>query len=448
MGDQTNNPADPTTDESASDSAVGMVLALPSGSVDAPIELHLFWPEAGGARFGEGAPVVVVVPGGHRPSLAADETDDDVIRAVQRGFIHVSFSMPGTLDEETGRGTGGAYDYRGPTCQRALADTILFALGRLADTDGKSITDHVSFAKVDNVGVVGLSNGGNLVLTTLAAHGSELDSLGWLVTWESPIGDQYVTVELGSGTTLNPYYTPGTSTTTAAPWPGMGDALAFDATQTVELEDPATRLATTVTGALFLDQDGDGSLDAGEFPFSPVGGPGTTVGSRHLPKGYTSVELAELVADNAERLFPEGMPVWLADLDEVKSYWADRDGSLAIGIVTKALPELSLLALATEQDHVQSQPDHPHVRSLVNGWLEAGGGWVRLNPDAGYLAELTGEPASQFPDTVPNVSIPYPGIEAMVMPETVNEVTINSTIIVTAAMMEMADRAEGVFLSE
>jgi len=49
---------------------------------------------------------------------------------------------------------------------------------------------------------------------------------------------------------------------------------------------------------------------------------------------------------------------------------------------------------------------------------------------------------------VPNVSIPYPGIEAMVLPEAVNEVTIDSTIIVTAAMMEMADRAEGVFSSE
>ena len=75
----------------------------------------------------------------------------------------------------------------------------------------------------------------------------------------------------------------------------------------------------------------------------------------------------------------------------------------------------------------------------------AGGAFARLNPDSGYMAELTGERSSEFPDNEPNETISYPGIEDMLMPESVNGTIVDSTTTVTAAIMEMADRTQGTF---
>ncbi len=426
-------------------------LSLPSestGDSSAPLGVRIHVPAEAEARYPEGAPVMVMLAGGHGAATEENDNEEGVLAAQAFGYVHVSFAMPGTLKAGTEGGSGGVYDYRGLLCQRALADVVLFAMGELPDSDGRTITDHVSFALTDNVGVAAFSNGGNLALTALAAHADELADLAWLVFWESPVGDQYVGGELGAGrgadATFNPFYVPGTSTLTSCPWPGMGDVLAYDPAGTFLLEDPADSEKFTLTGVFYLDENGNAVADEDEFAFHPVGGPGDEIGGNHMPKGYVSVELATLIDEHADDLFTTGRPPWLATLEEVGAYAADRDGSLAVDDVVAAWPDMPMIMVARTADHVQSQPDHPHVRMLVNSWGEFGGTYARLNPDSDYMAEVTGLAASNFPDNTPNQSIPYPGIEAMLEPTTVDGTPMSGSSAVTAAILELADRVRGV----
>jgi len=441
-GDNENSTESPGQEPELDAEVLTLDVSLPSestGDAGGPLAVRLHLPAADHTRYAEGAPIMVLVPGGHEAGMVSPDDEGLVRAAGDYGLIHVSYSMPGTLLPDVAGGSGGTYDYRGPACKRALADVLRFATGELIDSEGATIGDHLPFALTNNVGVAALSHGGNLALTTLADHGAEFARLAWLVCWESPIGDQYVTAELGGGHSgerlLNPYYTPGTSTLTDCPWPGMENVLAFDAEQEFALQDPADSEAYVLKGVFFLDENGDGARSDGEFSFSPLGGPGETVGGNHLPKGYTSLELAALIERRAAALFPDSVPAWLAPRAEVEAYWADRDGSLVLEQAHAALPDMAVMAVAGISDHVQAQPDHPHVRGFVNGWLDAGGRFVRLNPDSAYMAVVSGADAAGFPDNDANQPIPYPGIDELLQPR-----TVTSTTAMTAALLEMADR--------
>jgi len=313
-------------------------------------------------------------------------------------------------------------------------------MGNLADTDDSRIQDRIPFALTSNVGVVGQSNGGNLALTAFSRFGDEIASLAWFATWESPIGDQAVMVELGGRTSpLNPYYVPGTCTVTSCPWPGLAEALRFDPAVPFQLTDSATGESFDLTGRFYLDEDGDGTKGPNELGLKPMSGPGEVVNGKYLPKAYASSELAEAIESKTAALFPAGPPAWLANRTEVDAYWSERDGSLVIDQAHALLPDVLVMSLATEKDHVQIQPDYPHVRSHVQGWTDAGHGFVRLNPDAVYLAAATGIDAGSFPDNDVGAPIPYPGIESMVTPETVGGVPIDPFVI-PAAIAELSDR--------
>ena len=80
-----------------------------------------------------------------------------------------------------------------------------FLCGPNTTVDGSSITDLLPWADDSNVGVLGLSNGGNLALFALASTQAPQPKISWFATWESPIGDQYQTVELNN----DPRYQPG-----------------------------------------------------------------------------------------------------------------------------------------------------------------------------------------------------------------------------------------------
>src|SRR5580658_5860230 len=118
-------------------------------------------------RYPDGAPVVVVAPGGSGPDGLSFE-----MHAAQMGLVEVRFAFPGG---SKGKFTSsGIYDYRGVECQKALRDVILFAHGRMLDKDGRKISDLVPIKiSSDNVGLVGWSNGGNVALVTMAKYANE-----------------------------------------------------------------------------------------------------------------------------------------------------------------------------------------------------------------------------------------------------------------------------------
>jgi hypothetical protein len=420
---------------------------MPAGSVQiflpssaAPeqgLALKIFYPATANRRYAEGAPVAVFAPGGHGAGNIPQKTEDE--DANRYGYIIIYFLMPGGASGDIR--SGGSYDYRGPDCQRALADVLLYASGASEDSDGQTIAKRVPFALTNNVGIIGSSNGGNLALTTLGFLGSELGAVKWFVAWESPIGDQTVTTELSTVEgQFNPYYIAGSSTVTECPWPGLDDVLAFDAHVPFVLIDPANNQPFSVNGVLFLDSNGNGVLDSTEISFHPLGGPGIISNGSHKPKAYTSFELAQAVDGQSSRIFGNNAPPpWLANRSEVESYWSSRDGSLQIGAAHTARPDLMVISLASFEDHVQRQPDHPHVRSHVQGWLAAAQPFVRVNPDAAYLSYVTGLAADNFPDNDANRELPYPGIEPYLVPEQADNIRLDP-FLTPAATIELADR--------
>jgi len=135
------------------------------------------------------------VPGGYEPSRnlkheLPPEANDLVI---------VTFLFPGSTDQASARHSDGSYDYRGHGCIQALRDVVLYAAGELTDVQGRLI-DHVVPVPVlhDNIGLIGVSNGGNIIVAVPALHGAELlGHLRYVVQWETPVSSQVATRDIG-----------------------------------------------------------------------------------------------------------------------------------------------------------------------------------------------------------------------------------------------------------
>jgi len=399
------------------------------------IAIRVEHPGTLGARYADGAPTVVVVPGGHTAGdlNPPDAPQDGVVRA---GLIRIELLFPGGSSGNWA--SGGTYDYRGPSCQQAVADVVDYAAGQRPDADGLRLQDRVPFAMTSIVGAIGQSNGGNVLLQTIQNHANVRHELSWIVTWESPLGPQYVNVELGRlGKPLNPFYVPGTAQLLGCPWPGMETELLFDPNVPKTIVDPHTHATRNVNGIFCLDQDHNGLCGPAEYSFPGMGGPGPSASE---PRLYHSLQLTHLIANHQATVFgSSAWPPWLADAAATYSYWQERDGALAIEKLPTLAPDLPWILGATVEDHVQGQPDHPHVRVPLNEMVDGSLSFVRCNPDASYLAALTGLSTAQLPENAANTHLPWPGTESHLLPEEVAGVQLNSYIS-TAAQLELSDR--------
>ncbi len=399
------------------------------------IALRIFHPASDAARYPDGAPVVVDVQGGH---TAGAITVADKSKLPDYGAIAVQFLLPG--GQSDGFKSGGGYDYRGPDCQQALVDVLRYARGLDADNLGLKLIDRLPFALTSNVGIAAGSNGGNLAIVTLA-NVEKNAAPNWITFYESPIGDQYVTRELGGGKgSLNPTYSPGSCTTQSCPWPQLGSLLGFAADEPVQIQDPAGGQPVQGKGVFYVDSNQNQQLDEGEFRFDPIAG---AVQAGDPAKAIFSQELSALIAANAAKLYGNTPPSWLLPPQDTAAYWGARDGSLWIEQAHDNLPELLVIAVATRVDHGQGQPDHPHVRSQVQGWLDAGHAFVRVNPDAAYSSKLADVDPIQakLPDNDVGQPLPYPNINPHLIPK---QPPIPAT---TAAILELADRLQSANLS-
>ena len=144
---------------------------IPSSSADTTgIAVRIDYPSQ--SRYDScGTPIVISVPGG----FAGRGIGMSSSVYTAEGFIEISFNMPGTgfLPNQS----GGVYDTRGPLCIESLKDVIEFSLGDRLDKNGLSITDHSPIpVDLQNVGMLGSSNGGNLCLVTLATYSLETEN--------------------------------------------------------------------------------------------------------------------------------------------------------------------------------------------------------------------------------------------------------------------------------
>lgn len=371
----------------------------------------------------DGAPVVVVVPGGEGGSGLRT-----AMHAVQVGFVEVRFAFPGGGLKQFH--SGGSWDERGKDSQKALRDVLLFARGEKADTRGKTISELVPVpVDVSNIGAVGWDNGGNILLVTMAKFPLDLGFIKWIAFYESPIGS--LTMPSCLGTTgdllINSHYRQGSAATGTClidfrklAWqPGVFRNRA-----------ESTKLARQpASGVLFFDENGNKIWEESqEFPISYACAPGSDK-HYYAPEVLKAAKRLKLFAD-------EYWPPEVATLQESESFFQERDGSLYIKQIPLQYPDLLITVFGSRLDHEQRQPDHPHIALQYNAWLAAKPRWLRLNPDPKYVGQLSDMNPLNFVDNPPNSSIDASAIDSHLEVEGL----IGDQTYMQATIAELADR--------
>jgi len=363
-------------------------------------------------RYAEGAPVVVRVPGGwEAKGITAPER-----HLISAGFIQILFNFPGG-----GAGTkksGGDYDERGENCIRALRDIVLFAMGQKTDKDGKylgGLTGGIT-PLYSNVGLCGWSNGGNAAITTAGAFAHDLVGLAWIANWESPVGDGMPNVEAGEKGQVNPAYDPNTGT-----WDYS--RLAFSDTLTVSNQTPL------VKGGFYFDLNSNSIFDTSDFK------PNAYVFTTGMTKAYYSLRL-RTEAEN-RGLIPVSAPTTLATVEETRAFWLFRNGENWIEAAITGNANLLFMVTASEEDHVQGAPDHPHILIQYEAFRNAGARFVRLNPDRAYVEAIGEFSCPQAVDNPAFISYDHLSIRTAVEPE-----ELDYNLIVNAGVIELADRTQ------
>ncbi len=428
----------------ASGSLVPIDVNVPStstGSATGTIAVRIHTPTSGNARYPEGAPVLIWAPGGVEAKGIGhglpDEADDIIV---------ITFIFPGGEDTFSGRKSDGVYDYRGPNCIAALRDVILYAAGELADEQGRTIDEIVPVTVLHhNIGLEGVSNGGNIITAVGALHGEHFaDYLRYIIQWETPVSSQIATRDFGrvwmkpsaqqadffnerfGG--YDPFILPADFSDLAyhpneAHYPVFHDGNSDGEYTTIE--DPVSGLQTpdlNLDGALNPDED---------FPLDTY--PVTD------SKGAYSRAVTNALVDN--HILPDPWPAEIASPPEAGTYWDIRESVSLYAEVTANIPGLEAMVLAGVRDHVQSAPTKPHIRQAFEGW-NRNGAWVQINPSPAYLIEA--DPALAGRDDLPNrVPNAPPGRWSRIHDYCIPD-DIHKELYQLAAVRQMADRAQGI----
>lgn len=341
-------------------------------------------------------PVALLLHGAWNP-LGTPLEKSSMRPDVTAGIVGLHLDLPGN-----GR-TDGDNDRRGAASRAAVATALRWASGEVRDLGGCTLSERVPAADPDDLHVVGTSNGGNLAVATLADTTLGAPPVAGLVLWETPAGPQFANVELGVDPTV---YTPGSCTFAAAT--GITCAI------------PADRLyAGTVDGepVLCFDEDADGACAAGDV---------LVRGVLDLQTGVTMVSPTLAAAAEARGVLPEGF----SGADAAAAWWAERDAARLATALVEARPDLPVLLVASEVDHVQSLSDHPHVFGLGEAFQAAGATWTRLNPGRAWLPANTDENS-------PNAPLSLADPHGNLLPEAAED---PAPRMIAAAVTELADR--------
>lgn len=375
-------------------------------------------------RYKEGAPVVVVAPAGETASGLEFST-----HASQVGFIEVRFAFPG--GGKRGFASSGIYDFRGLMSQQALRDVLLFAAGKIRDTQGRTIASLVPVTVFNkNVSLIGWSNGGNIATITLAKFAETLPFVNQLVYYESPLGSMFYPAVLGSSQDLlqNPHYRQGSAAT--------GNCLVDYRKLCFEpgvQKNPGAHKKLgqpEIKGVVFFDENGNKKWDE-ELEFAIPYCCDIGLEKQIYPPAVTiALVKSGLFKDLKE------WPKTVATLHESEAYFHERDGSLYLKQLATAMPNLFVCVVGTRLDHLQRQPDHPHIPLNYNGWLQHKVKFVRLNPDPLYIGSIAEMNGANFPDNKPGASIDADALESALEPEGL----IPDYVFVDAAIAELSDR--------
>ncbi|HEY5271309.1 MAG TPA: hypothetical protein VII97_13310, partial [Anaerolineales bacterium] len=186
---------------------------------------------------------------------------------------------------------------------------------------------------------------------------------------------------------------------------------------------------TGAVGTAYLDLDGSGTISANDYVLSwrvPI----------LFGKRTYSVALTQALLDNGALT----LSTWPADLatpEEAARDWPFRQSTGHYVDLRSKMPDLKVMLVFAQVDHVQVAQDKPHIHQAFQGFRFEAGLWVRLNPDRAYVQSLLPAAGEDFPDNPANTQpedwmqvgkYAYPGQGTA------------AHLVPLAAVAEMADR--------
>jgi len=325
-------------------------------------------------RYSGYAPVVLHIKGG----FDGAGINLDVIDLSELGFIECFFNFPGSgLGEEK---SGGTYDTRGLQSLTAIKDLLRFVQGKFNDLNNKPFTFYLGnvIPLQDNIGMVGWSNGGNAALCAAGIFADEIDPVGWIVNYESPVGDGMPTTEAGSqGHEQNP--NPETNSA-YHPDTGEWDMTKLKIANRIDInQNHAGGIDEPIVGGYYFDIDDNGTITP-EIDFVPYP---IAIANDSMILTYYSERITSYA--ESQGMIENSSLTHLTSSAQAQEFWYYRNGEKWISELVAKHPDIKFIVCAFEQDHAQTALDHPHVLIQYQGFLENNAAFVRLNPDQCYL---------------------------------------------------------------
>lgn len=407
-----------------------------TGSKNGTLAVRAYLPAE--ARHDAGAPIVITGAGGF------DEGSlDNRLPIAGDDFVMITFLFPGGDDQLTGRSSDGVYDFRGELSIEALRDVILFAAGEKTATNGRGLDDMLDVsADHENIGLIGFSNGGNIVVAVAAEYGYQInDYVKYIIQWETPVSSQAAVRDFGR-IWLKPSTAQGEYNNER--YCGYGDEIAcsdyrdliYNASEEQypvfhdgNNDGELSLVLDPITGQEVPDLDLSGSLETNEdWPLD-------TFEDENGMKYYSRAVTNALKQYGVFGVWPSG----IATPAQADEFWGIREAVLMYNEALERMPDVEAMVLCGARDHVQSSPDKFHVHQALEGWMDGGVDWVKLNPSLEYLYQI--DPKLEdlnLPDTAPNTQPEdWTDFASYAMPERMDGGNYSQ-----AALWQMMDRAE------
>jgi len=394
------------TDKTAYSPLVQLSDELSSGMLSMQVTIP------GSARYSEGTPVVVYVHGGWGTDAVPLPEAGPRLRT-DLGFATLYLNLPGGDEEHSSEGSN---DLRGSGARQALGAALRYAAGDLSDDEDCSMDDRLPGGFSGQVVMAGWSNGGNLAWTTAADTEVEIPLLDGIATFETPTSAQMLTVEPGTTERPADFFDAETCELTDAPrlsCPQEYENIQWDPDASEETE-----------GALFIDDDEDGILDANESTLDPVWSPAEAAWMHPVEVVQAASHLS--MTNRAGR-------------DAATAFWTERVAIPHVAGAQNRFPSLAGMATGTQIDHVLTGLEIPvHVTGLVAAMYQARVSFHRLHPDEIYIREITSGLDVPEYDAGLDIAVVDPSVEM----EPEDGTHIRGTDYLSVSALELLDRAQ------
>jgi len=330
-------------------------------------------------RYPEGAPIVVEASTWFVDQVEFHRRNDT--RKI--GAVTVSYIWPGRKDYHRDIASDGVFDHGGPFSLLAFRDVIQFAAGMRPDIDGHYMQDLLNFSVLyENLGIFASSHAGVVATNMLAHHGSYLPGVKYLIGRENPTRDEMYPLELGhfddqDRPVHNPFFNESHYSTTEV------------------IVDYST------VGWYQVHPDSTGRPYFAEKEPLPEHILHPEICPKMWGKRYYSRAITRALLENGA-LTLDQWPEDLATPAETEAAWPFRICIHNYPAFLVEAPDLKVMLVFSQDDHVQTAPTKPHIHQAWDGFHKTANLWTRMNPDRAYLKSINPDYGSGFPDNPAN----------------------------------------------